>query len=85
MEPSEIEGLLKAKEAELEQVKAAHDAMWAKGSEELRVLKQRHQQLQAKMETEGGRNQLKLTHLEGMIDAYKELLPKPEATETPPA
>lgn len=81
MEPSEIEGLLKTKEAELEQVKAAHDEMWSKGSQELQSLQQRHQQLQTKMQTEGGQNQLKITRLEGMILAYKSLLPP---TETPP-
>lgn len=85
MEQSEIEGLLKAKEDELEQVKAAHAEMWAKGSQQLQSLQQQHQQLQTKMQTEGGQNQLKITRLEGMILAYKGLLPKPEAPEPPPA
>lgn len=75
-----IQDLLKECESELEQVKAAHDAMWAKGSLDLRFLQKEHEQLQTKMQTEGGQNQLKITRLEGMIAAYKELLPK----DTPP-
>lgn len=89
MTSDEIQRLLKERESELEQVKAAHDVMWAKGSQELRSLQQQHQRLQEKMQTEGGQNQLKITRLEGMIAAYKELLPKPEPPsdskpETPP-
>lgn len=76
MTTAEIQDLLKARESELEQVKATHDEMWAKGSQDLRFLQQEHQNLQAKMQTEGGQNQLKITRLEGMIAAYKGLLPK---------
>lgn len=78
-----IQDLLKTREGELEQVKAAHDAMWAKGSQDLRFLQQEHQNLQTKMQTEGGQNQLKITRLEGMIAAYKELLPKLETPAEP--
>lgn len=78
MTTEEIQDLLRAKEAELEQVKAAHDEMWEKGTRDLQSLQQHHQQLQAKMQAEGGQNQLRITRLEGMIEAYKELLPKEE-------
>lgn len=78
MTTEEIQDLLKERESELEQVKAAHDEMWEKGTRQLQSLQQQHQNLQAKMQTEGGQNQLKITRFEGMIAAYKELLTKEE-------
>lgn len=73
-----LQELIKAKEAEKTWAISVHDEMWEKGTRQLQLFQQQSQQLQTKMQTEGGQNQLKITRLEGMIAAYKELLPKEE-------
>lgn len=81
MDAAQLQELINAKEAEKTLAIAAHDTMWEQGTRQLQAFQQQSQQLQTKMQTEGGQNQLKITRLEGMIAAYKELLPK---EETPP-
>lgn len=75
-QPTSIRDLLNARKAELASVLAAHDVMWKEKSEQLQALQQQHQAIQQQMQKDGAQNQLKITHLEGMIAAYESQLPK---------
>lgn len=72
----EIQDKIKAREAEKQSVIDQHDAMWKKGTAELKALAEKHQACQTAMQQQGGQNQLKITHLEGCIAELKKLLPE---------
>ena len=73
-----IPDLIKAREAEVASLQAAHDAFWKKEQAELHVLMEQFEAKKQAMFKRGGENQLKLTALEGMIKQLTELLPKPK-------
>lgn len=72
---NQIDDLIKAREAEKQSVIDQHNAMWEKGTAELKALAEKHQAIQTQMQQAGGQNQLKITHLEGCIAELKKLLP----------
>lgn len=82
--PEETALLLKTTEDELAALIASHEETWAKRKEQLKKLADAHTSLQQQMQNEGEQNQLKVTHLEGKIAAYKDLLVEPEPTPEVP-
>lgn len=73
-----IEDLIKAREAEKQSVVDQHNSQWAKDEAVLKSLVEQHQAKQTEMQQYGGKNQLKITHLEGCIAELEKLLPKPK-------